>query len=84
MKLEQDFDKLIDILYDDKKLQSKRVSSTEMFIFSKEKQKIDWTVEKIILIIVFLMKDGYILLKNDNNIYTDGPTDQYILVKNNV
>jgi len=34
--------------------------------------------------IIHLMKDGYVLLKNDNNIYTDGPTDQYILVKNNV
>jgi hypothetical protein len=33
--------------------------------------------------IIKLMKDEYILLKNDNNIYTDGPEDQYILVKNN-
>ena len=34
--------------------------------------------------IIHLMKNGYVLLKNDNNIYTDGPTDQYILVKNNI
>jgi hypothetical protein len=34
--------------------------------------------------IVNLMKQGYILLKNDNGIYTDGPHDQYILVKNNL
>jgi len=32
--------------------------------------------------IINLMKEDYILLKNDNNIFTDGPTDQYILVKN--
>ena len=32
--------------------------------------------------IMSLMKEGYILLKNDNSIYTDGPNDQYILVKN--
>jgi len=31
--------------------------------------------------IINLMKDGYILLKNDNGIYTDGSQDQYILVK---
>jgi hypothetical protein len=30
-----------------------------------------------------LMKDGYILLKNDNNKYTNGSPDQFILVKNN-
>ena len=30
-----------------------------------------------------LMKDGYVLLKNDNREYTDGPYDQYILVKPN-
>jgi len=33
--------------------------------------------------IVNLMKDGYILLKNDNNRYTDGAQDQFILVRNN-
>ena len=27
------------------------------------------------------MKEGYILLKNDNKKYTDGPPDQFILVK---
>jgi hypothetical protein len=32
--------------------------------------------------IVNLMKDGYILLKNNNNEYTDGASDQFILVKN--
>ena len=32
--------------------------------------------------IINLMKEDYILLKNDNNIFTDGSTDQYILVKN--
>ena len=31
--------------------------------------------------IVNLMKEDYILLKNDNKIYTDGITDQFILVK---
>ena len=31
--------------------------------------------------IINLMKEGYILLKNDNGLYTDGPCDQYILVK---
>jgi hypothetical protein len=31
--------------------------------------------------IVNMMKEGYILLKNDNGVYTDGPHDQYILVK---
>lgn len=31
--------------------------------------------------IMSLMKEGYILLKNDNCIYTDGANDQYILVK---
>ena len=31
--------------------------------------------------IINLMKDDYILLKNDNGLYTDGPSDQYILVK---
>lgn len=30
-----------------------------------------------------LMKDKYILIKNDNGEFTDGPADQYILVKNN-
>jgi hypothetical protein len=29
-----------------------------------------------------LMKDGYIMLKNDNSVFTDQQTDQYILVKN--
>lgn len=45
--------------------------------------KYDWTniTENNIL---NLMKKGYILLKNDNNTYTDGPSDQYILVKNNI
>jgi hypothetical protein len=32
--------------------------------------------------IINLMKNDYILLKNDD--YTDGPQDQYILVKNNI
>lgn len=32
--------------------------------------------------IINLMKEEYILLKNDNHIYTDGTKDQYILVKN--
>lgn len=31
--------------------------------------------------IVNLMKEDYILLKNDNNKYTDGVTDQFILAK---
>ena len=31
--------------------------------------------------IINLMKEGYILLKNDNKKYTDGPQDQFILVK---
>jgi hypothetical protein len=31
--------------------------------------------------IIKLMKENYILLKNNNNIFTDGSTDQYILVK---
>ena len=31
--------------------------------------------------IINLMKDGYILLKNDNHEYTDGASDQFILVK---
>lgn len=34
--------------------------------------------------ILNLLKEGYILLKNDGGVYTDGPTDQYILVKNNL
>lgn len=29
-----------------------------------------------------LLKDDYVLLKNDNHKYTDGATDQFILVKN--
>lgn len=33
--------------------------------------------------IISLMKENYILLKNDNQKYTDGPPDQYILVKQN-
>ena len=33
--------------------------------------------------IVKLMKEGYVLLKNDNGIFTDGPHDQFILVKKN-
>jgi hypothetical protein len=33
--------------------------------------------------IINLSKEGYILLKNDNNKYTDGGQDQIILVKNN-
>ena len=31
--------------------------------------------------ILNLMKEGYILLNNDNSVFTDGPHDQYILVK---
>jgi hypothetical protein len=31
--------------------------------------------------IIDLMKEGYILLKNNNNKYTDGLEDQYILIK---
>jgi hypothetical protein len=31
--------------------------------------------------IINLMKEEYILLKNDNHKYTDGPCDQFILVK---
>jgi hypothetical protein len=34
--------------------------------------------------IINLMKEEYILLKNDNNIYTDGANDQIILVKKNM
>lgn len=34
--------------------------------------------------IVNLMKEGYILLKNDNHKYTDGAEDQFILVKKNI
>ena len=34
--------------------------------------------------IINLMKENYILLKNENHIYTDGAEDQYILVKNNI
>jgi len=37
----------------------------------------DITEDKIIR----LMKEEYILLKNDHQMYTDGPSDQYILVK---
>ena len=33
--------------------------------------------------IISVMKQDYILLKNDNSIYTDGPGDQYILIKQN-
>jgi hypothetical protein len=33
--------------------------------------------------IISLMKENYILLKNDNQKYTDGASDQYILVKQN-
>jgi hypothetical protein len=33
--------------------------------------------------IINLLKKGYIILKNNNQKYTDGPEDQYILVKNN-
>jgi hypothetical protein len=33
--------------------------------------------------IIHLLKDGYVLLKNDNREYTDGPCDQYILAKKN-
>jgi hypothetical protein len=33
--------------------------------------------------IINLIKEGYVLLKNDNCIYTDGAVDQYILVKKN-
>jgi hypothetical protein len=32
-------------------------------------------------VITAMMKDGYVLLKNDDCQYTDGPYDQYILVK---
>ena len=32
--------------------------------------------------IIHLMKEGYILLKNDNKLYTDGAPDQFILIKN--
>ena len=31
--------------------------------------------------IINLLKERYIILKNDNKIYTDGPHDQFILVK---
>ena len=34
--------------------------------------------------IINLIKEDYILLKNNNLIYTDGAQDQYILVKNNM
>lgn len=34
------------------------------------------------ILLINLMKEGYILLKNDNNIYTDGAPDQFILIKN--
>jgi hypothetical protein len=34
--------------------------------------------------IINLIKEDYILLKNNNHIYTDGAQDQYILVKNNM
>ena len=33
--------------------------------------------------IIKLIKDGFILLKNENKKYTDGAEDQYIIVKNN-
>ena len=39
----------------------------------------DITETKIIL----LMKENYILLKNDNQKYSDGASDQYILVRQN-
>jgi len=40
----------------------------------------DWTniTEKNI---VNTMKKGYILLKNENKKYTDGPEDQFIMIK---
>lgn len=31
--------------------------------------------------IIHLMKEGYVLLKNDNKLYTDGQPDQFILFK---
>ncbi len=34
--------------------------------------------------IIKLIKNGFVLLKNENNKYTDGAEDQYIIVKNNV
>lgn len=34
--------------------------------------------------IMKLMKDDYILLENNNHIYTDGATDQFILAKKNL
>jgi hypothetical protein len=41
----------------------------------------DWTniTEKHI---TNLIKEGYMLLNNNNHEYTDGPSDQFILVKN--
>jgi hypothetical protein len=33
--------------------------------------------------IMNLLKEGYILLKNDGGKYTDGPHDQFLLIKNN-
>ncbi|MCA1967149.1 MAG: hypothetical protein LDL23_10940 [Flavobacterium sp.] len=62
MKIEQKFDKIIDILYDESLLHWKEIPATDIIAFGKSKFNIDWSDAEINFIISTLQNDGYIVL----------------------
>ena len=60
MKLENRLDKILDILYDKNELKFKKVPTTDIVIFGKEKYKLDWSDAEVMLIMGILQEEGYV------------------------
>lgn len=62
MTIENKLDKILDILYDDKELLWKQISTTDIVIFGKRKYDIDWKDADISFIMTMLINDGYVVM----------------------
>lgn len=62
MTIENKLDKILDILYDDKELLWKQISTTDIVIFGKRKYGIDWEDADISFIMTMLINDGYVVM----------------------
>ncbi len=62
MTIENKLDKILDILYDDKELLWKQISTTDIVIFGKRKYDIDWEDADISFIMTMLINDGYVVM----------------------
>jgi hypothetical protein len=72
MTIEHKLDKILDVLYDDKELLWKQISTTDIVIFGKRKYGIDWEDADISFIMTMLINDDYVVMNkgefSDDNI----------------